>query len=78
MLNIGAAGGGRSGVFHIFDLFVDLHLDFFKVVELEISCLGSRSKNPELEYVLSYDTSHFSYFFRNLIFRLDLDKSSSI
>ena len=35
------------------------HLDFFKVVELEISCLGSRSKNPELEYVSSYDTFHF-------------------
>ena len=35
------------------------HLDFFKNVELEISCLGSRSKNPELEYVSSYDTSHF-------------------
>ena len=32
---------------------------FFKVVELEISCLGSRSKNPELEYVSSYDTFHF-------------------
>ena len=35
------------------------NLDFFKVVELEISCLGSRSKNPELEYVSNYDTFHF-------------------
>ena len=35
------------------------HLDFFKVVELEISCLGSRSKNPEFEYVSTYDTFHF-------------------
>ena len=33
--------------------------EFFKVVELEISCLGSRSINPELEYVSSYDTFHF-------------------
>ena len=33
--------------------FFDPHLDFFKVVELEISCLGSPSINPELEYVSS-------------------------
>ena len=35
---------------------------FFKVAELEISCLGSRSRNSELEYVSSYDTFHFPYF----------------
>ena len=46
----------------------DPHLDFFKVVDLEISCLGSRSKNPELEYVSSYDTFHFPYFFKTWIF----------
>ena len=34
-------------------------MDLFKIVDLEISCLGSRSKNPELEYVSSYDTFHF-------------------
>ena len=39
------------------------HLDFFKVVDLEISCLGSRSINPELEYVSSHDTFRFPTIF---------------
>ena len=46
--------------FLIFDQFPTPHLDFFKVVDLEISCLGSRSLIPELEYVSSYVTFHFN------------------
>ena len=54
------------GTFSDIDSFCDPHLDLFKVVDLEISCLGSRSKNPELEYVSSYDT--FPYFFEIIFF----------
>ena len=39
--------------------FFDPHLDFFKVVDREISCLGSRSLIPELEYVSSYGLDTF-------------------
>ena len=36
------------------------HLDVFKAVDLEFSCLRSQLKHPELEYryVWSYDTFH--------------------
>ena len=37
-----------------FLVIFDPHLDLFKVVDLEISCLGSRSLIPELEYVSNY------------------------
>ena len=52
---------GRTLAIFLFSLLVvfDPHLDFFKVVDLEISCLGSRSKNPELEYVSSYGPDTF-------------------
>ena len=35
----------RTFFFRYLAIF-DPHLDFFKVVDLEISCLGSRSKRP--------------------------------
>ena len=64
-------GSGRAANFseqfgrtleHFFSRFLiicDPHLDFFKVVDLEISCLGSRSLIPELEYVSSYGPDTF-------------------
>ena len=51
-------------LFLIFDQNLTPHFDFFKVVDLEISCLGSPSLIPELEYVSSYGPGTFRQIFQ--------------
>ena len=76
-INIGAAGGGRSGVFIYLTIFRP-PFGFFQSCRSRNFLLGEPVKKSWARICVELWHFSFSVFLGNLVFRFDLDKSSTI